>query len=305
MPKSAQGLIFVLLSSLCYALTGLVSKVLLNSGMEPLLTVTLRNGGCCLLLGLGLLAWNRGAFKLNRADFKDILIVCLFMFIYSAAYFFALVYLNFSIAVILLYTYPSMVVIASVVIYKEKLNKAIIASLALTFGGLLMTLNLFSGQIDNLSATGVALALLAAVGAAGFALYVKKLTKSYNGATINFYCFLATVVGYSLMLLFNPPAAWPDLADLGRISLSVVPYTLALLFYALGLKYLSAGKVGIVGSSEPAFGIILSLIFLGEYISLPQWLGAGAILASIFIIQISSSREEQTQENPNPTNTCQ
>ena len=27
MPKSAQGLIFVLLSSLCYALTGLVSKV--------------------------------------------------------------------------------------------------------------------------------------------------------------------------------------------------------------------------------------------------------------------------------------
>lgn len=295
MKNSVKGLIFVLLSSLCYALTGLVSKMLINSGdLDPLVIITLRNAGCCLLLGLGLVIFAPKAFAVKREHFKDFLVAAVFTFIYSAAYFFALVYLNFSVAVILLYTYPAMVVVSSVFLYKEPLNKVVVTALLLTFCGLLLTLNVFTGNLGRLSPIGIGLALLGAVGAGGFAICVKRLTcvHGYNGGTINFYCFLGTVLGYGAMILFNPPQSAPTLVDLGEIFLSVIPYTLALLFYAGGLKYLSPGKAGIVGSSEPAFGVILSLIFLGEYISGSQWLGAIAILAAILIIQIFSAKEE-------------
>ncbi|MDO4541701.1 MAG: DMT family transporter [Bacillota bacterium] len=294
MRNSGKGLILVLLSSLCYALTGLVSKILINIGLDPLVAVTMRNGGCCILLCLGLFFFNRKAFRVERRHWRDFFVVGLFMFIYSAAYFFALVYLDLSVAVILLYTYPSMVVIASVFIYKEPLHKTVVLALALTFLGLVLTLNFFSGNIGRLSPLGVALALFAAVGAAGFAICVKKISTQYgySGATINFYCFLTTVLGYGVFLVFNPSETAPTLLDIGKISLSVIPYTLALLFYAGGLKFLSPAKVGIIGSTEPAFGIILSLRFLGEYISPSQWLGAAAILAAIFIVQIFAQRDE-------------
>lgn len=299
MNSSSKGLIFVLLSSFCYALTGLVSKVLINIGLDPLTTVTLRNGGCCLIVGLGLLFFHRSDFRIERSHIKDFLIVGFFMFIYSAAYFFALVYLNFSIAVMLLYTYPSMVVIASVFIYKESLNKVIIAALLLTFCGLLLTLNIFSGAAGSLSLKGIILALSAAVGAAGFAIRVKKLTAEYHygGGVINFYCFLMTVIGYCILLCFQPPSSLPTLWDLGQTFCAVVPYTLAMLFYAQGLKYLSPGKVGIVGSSEPAFGLILSLIFLGESISASQWLGACGILGAIVLIQVFGAKKEKKPED--------
>ena len=46
MNQNKLGLIFVLASSFCYALTGILSKVLVSSGLPPMLTLTLRTLFC-------------------------------------------------------------------------------------------------------------------------------------------------------------------------------------------------------------------------------------------------------------------
>src|SRR4051794_37332672 len=79
----------------------------------------------------------------------------------SALYFLALQRVDAGLVALLLYTFPAMVTIGAVVLGRDRLDAARVASLALAFGGLVLVL--FTGGPAAIAPLGVAFAIAAAV----------------------------------------------------------------------------------------------------------------------------------------------
>ena len=286
MTQSKKGFIYVVLSSLGYALTGIISKFLITDGLPPMLTLVLRTIICTILLGFLVLMVKKEKISIAKKDIKTFIILGFVLFVYSAGYFLSLVYLDVSIAVVLLYTYPAMLVAASIFVYKEKPTKVTLTAMILTFLGILLTLGIFSADLGKLSLPGILLVLSAAAGIAIYAIFVKNLSSSYSGLAINFCCFTVTSLLYCLTLPFCLPEQIPSAMDFLSILILAIPYTLAFIFYAWGLQYLPPSKVGIVGSMEPVFSITMAAAFLGESIAPMQGFGVILVLTAIALLEL-------------------
>ena len=282
---SGKGLFFVLSSGLVWAVAGIITKALFNVGTTPLPMILSRNTCGALCLGIFLFFYNRSLFKVAKEDIKTLLVCCLVMFVYSAAYFFSILYMNVSIAVVLLYLYPTIVAIASVFIFRERLTPKVITALALAVAGLLLTVNFFGEGLGRVSLPGLILGILAAFGAAGYCIYVKKLSDRYHAFTINFYCLLFTIAGYALLLPFGSGEGLTRMQFFAALA-AALPYISGFLLYAHGVKFLRPSYASIFGTSELVFNEIFAAVFLGEIITGSQFVGSLLIVAAIVFLEL-------------------
>lgn len=285
--EQKKGLFFVILSGFLWGIAGCISKVLLNGGGTPILLIFSRNifGVAC--LGAFMFFYKKQLFHIDRCDIKPLIICCIVLFIYSAAYFFSIYFMNVSIAVVLLYMYPTFVAVASVFIYKERLTRRIIAALAMTLLGMALSVNLFTEGLGRVTVPGFCLSIFAAIGAAGYCIYCKKLSGKYHSFTINFYGLLFTVLAYGIITLLSDPAplSKPELAAaLGAAA----PYIGGFLTYAVGVKYLRPSFASIFGTTEALFNVLIAGLILGEVITGSQIIGTGFIIGAIVMLELTT-----------------
>lgn len=296
--KQSKGLFLIIFSGFSWAIAGIISKALLSGGSTPLLLILSRNLFGTFCLGLFLYFYNRTLFHIKRQDIRTFVICCVVMFVYSAAYFFCIYFINVSVAVMLLYLYPSMVAVTSVFVYKERLSVKIIAALVITLLGLALTLNLFTQNTGKLSLPGIILGLSAAIGAAGYCFYVKKLSGKYHSFTINFYGLLFTVAAYTAMLPFMNHAPLTKGELITALS-AAFPYICGFLTYAAGVKYLKPSIASIFGNSEAIFNVVLAAVLLGEIVTPSQWVGVALIIGAIVFLEIPTDKR-RTGSSSNP-----
>lgn len=292
--QQAKGLFLIIFSGFSWAVAGILSKYMLSGGSTPLLLILSRNAFGTFCLGLFLLFFKRSLFHIDKEDIGTLIVCCIVLFIYSAAYFFCIYFINVSIAVMLLYLYPTIVAVTSVFVYKERLILKVIAALLLTLLGLALTLNLFSGERPSIAWPGIVLGISAAIGAAGYCFYVKKLSGKYHSFTINFYGLLFTVFAYAAMLPFmnHEPLSGSELT----VALSAAfPYIGGFLTYAAGVKYLKPSFAAIFGNSEAVFNVLLAAIILGEIITFSQGLGVILIIGAIVLLELPLTGKQNTR----------
>jgi drug/metabolite transporter (DMT)-like permease len=118
-----------------------------------------------------------------------------------------------------------------------------------------------------------------------FAFYIvasKRGLERYAPETVVLYTFAIAGVFWAII---TPPwkiiaarydgSLWLMFLALGVFS-TLVPF---LLFYS-GLKSMRPSEVGIIATLEPVVAVLASAFFLGEGLSLLQWLGAAFVLTS-------------------------
>lgn len=219
-------------------------------------------------------------------------LLLLFAFFYGLGYIFGMFYLHISVAVVILYTYPAIIAVASVFVFKEKVTLRIASALLLTFGGILFTLGIFGG-VGEISFAGCALVFSASIGAAGYGMASKELTKKYHALTITFYAFAGCV----LPLLWAIPVFWPRPFPgweplLLMALMGLLPNVAGFLLFVIGLRYLRASEAGIVASTEPVFSILFAALLLHEPIGGSQIFGAALVLSAIVLLQWPGFQKE-------------
>jgi inner membrane transporter RhtA len=127
--------------------------------------------------------------------------------------------------------------------------------------------------------TGVAFALLAAAGWAGYIVLSGATGRRFSGSSG---LAVASIVGTAAMLpagvgtagtaLLDPELLLPAIA-VGVLS-SIIPYTLEL----EALRRVSARVFGILMSLEPAVGALVGLVFLGEVLRMREWLAIALVI---------------------------
>ncbi|WP_065649762.1 threonine/homoserine exporter RhtA [Pantoea eucrina] len=151
--------------------------------------------------------------------------------------------------------------------------------IALAVAGLWFLLPIGDG-VSHIDPLGALLAVGAGVCWAIYILAGQRAGAEHGPATVAMGSLIASVIFVPLGLLFASPGIWHweilPLALLIALLSSAIPYSLEM----IAMTRLPARIFGTLMSLEPAVAALSGMLFLGERLTLPQWLGLLAIIAA-------------------------
>lgn len=261
------------LSMLIFGTNGvLVARISLPTSQIVLLR-TLLGGAALTALVLLRGGFDRAAV---RADAKALLLGGAALGANWVALFEAFRLLSISLATLIYYAGPMLVLLLSPVLFREKLTAVKITALCLVAVGLVC----ISGSIalGGLSVPGLFVAILAALFYASLIVLNKRIvrTPGLQTAAIELDAAFAVVLLY---VLFTAGLPHPQRADLPRIAaLGLVNTGLAYALYFSGLRRLPAQSVALISYIDPVSTLLFSALLLRESLTPLQLCGAVLII---------------------------
>ena len=232
--------------------------------------------------------------KANEIKKTDYLWLFFFGFIgyYLASYFdfLGLKYIKAGLERIVLFLYPTLVVIISRVFLKTKISKTQIIAIVITYIGVITA---FAGELDVSSShllIGVTLIFFSALTYAMYLVGSGWLIPKFGVVCFTTYAMIVSticvLVHYSFVQdfeLFHYPKEVYYLC-LGMALLStVIPSFLV----SKSIKIIGSSNFSIIGSVGPISTIILANIFLGETLSGYQIVGTVIVIGGVFLVSKS------------------
>lgn len=274
----------ILLAALCFGTTG-TAQALAGSGSAVSV------GSARIVVGGGLLAAiavRRGELAGLRRSWRLVLAAALGVAGYQIAFFAAVRQTGVAVGTVV--TIGAAAVLTGgleLVVDGTRQGRRWLVATALAVGGLAV-LAVSSADEATLAPAGIALALAAAAGYAGYAIISKRLLRvghepgGVMGATFG----LAGVVLFPVLAATSPGwIAQPRGLGLA-LYLGAVPTALAYLLYANGLRAVSAGETTTIVLAEPLTAALLGVVVLHERLQPAELAGAALILAGLLALAV-------------------
>lgn len=279
--------VLILIAGILWGSMGLFVRTLNAQGLASMEIVGLRAAVTALFMFLFLLVFHRRLLKIRLRDLWCFLGtgLCSIVF-FNFCYFKAITLTSLSVAAILLYTAPAIVMVLSYVLFREKLTKRKLLALAMTFVGCVLVTGIL-GETGTVTVEGILVGLGAGLGYALYSIFSRyALERGYASLTITFYTFLIAAIGSCFLT---------DMGKVVQVAVSgadqlfftlafgvlctVVPY----LTYTLGLQYVENGKASIIASIEPVTATLLGAVLFHEKLTASGVLGVVLVLAALVI----------------------
>lgn len=187
-------------------------------------------------------------------------------------------------ATIMCYTGPIIVIILSRFIFHEALTIPKLLGIIMVTGGM-VCINGMDFQAQGVS-WGMACGFLAAL---CFALLVVSVKKTKGIPNVIFAVSQLLIAGVVVSIVtvtaHEGPVALDSLAILYILIIGVFNSGFACLLYFGSVQALPAQTVSICGYIEPLSALAFSIIFLGETLSVLQWMGAAFVLGGLLIAE--------------------
>lgn len=239
----------------------------------------------CMLAGMGI--WRRDAIRIRVRDLWCFLGtgICSIVF-FNYCYFKTITMTSLSVAAILLYTAPALVMAMSAVFFGEKLSVQKLAALGLTFAGCVCVTGGFDGR--TLSAGGVLTGLGAGLGYALYSIFSRfAIERGYQSLTITLWTFGIAAVG--CVPLADTAQAAASFCSAPSVIFAAlfwifVTTVLAYILYTMGLQYMETGKASVISSIEPVVASVLGVVLYRETITWYEILGIVMVISAIVMI---------------------
>ncbi|MGM9512272.1 DMT family transporter [Larkinella sp. GY13] len=285
------GALLVFLAAFCFALKGILIKMAYQYPIDAISLLTLRMVFALpfyVVIALNL-SRRLAPARLSIQNWLKLGMLGLTgYYIASFLNFLGLVYITASLERILLFVYPTFVLLLGRVVYGRKVNRLQILAVLLTYAGIMVAFapNINSGQQKDvfLGAFWVILSglvyavylvgsdtMIARVGAQRYTCYAMIAAT----LAIVFHCLIANGLD-----LFRFAAPVYGLALLMAVLVTVIPTFMI----AEGIKRIGSGNASIVASIGPIFTIVLATTLLDETISISQLFGTLLVLLGVFLI---------------------
>ena len=277
--------LLILIAGVLWGSMGLFVRTLNAQGLASMEIVGLRAAVTAVSMFLFLLLCNRRLFVIRLKDLWCFLGtgICSIVF-FNFCYFKAITMTSLSVAAILLYTAPAIVMVLSYFLFKEKLTKRKLLALVMTFIGCVLVTGILS-ETGSVSAGGILVGLGAGLGYALYSIFSRyALEKGYSSLTITFYTFLIAAIA-SCFLADMGAVAQVAAGSIGNLFFclafgvlcTVAPY----LTYTLGLQYVENGKASIIASIEPVTATLLGAVLFHEKLTVSGVLGVVLVLVAL------------------------
>jgi drug/metabolite transporter (DMT)-like permease len=285
--QSGRGIGFALAGAFFYGFNITFAKISAELGVQGPMIVAERVL-VMIAIGLVLALVTRSSLHVVKGERVPMALLGLGSMGVSIGYLSSVAFIPITVAAVIFYTFPILIVIASPFIDKKKLTPAMLGIVALAFVGVVLVLGMASGDLDL---RGVALAALASVSAAMQFFAGTRCRESSNAAKI--------VVTQAIVL---PGAIASVFATGGVFSmetqiLAAVPiwltiggFVLGFVFQILALARISATVAGLLFCLEPVVAAITSALVLDERLLPVQYFGGFLVIAAIALTMLVERR---------------
>ncbi len=271
---------------------GLFIAPLKEFGFSTTDIAILRMGGSFLVMLPLLLAWRPSLIRLKKlSDVKYFVLTgTLSLGFFQWFYLSAIQELGMSMAVVLLYTAPAMVVVMARFAFWEAITPGKIIAILIMISGCALVLELPSELRygDAFSTAGAMLGLGAAFCFALYNLTSKFALKHYRVTTVIWYTFLFATAGLiPFSSLFQPGSVSITLnltAYLWIAGIVLITSILAYGLYINGLRQLESGRATVGGVMEIASAVTLGVLLTGDSFNAMSATGLVLVITAVLII---------------------
>ncbi len=202
-----------------------------------------------------------------------------------------------SIAILLQYTAPVYVMLASPFILNEKIGKESIAALLVAIAGVFLIVRPVEGflelELTGSYMLGIVAGLLSGIFFAGLLMNVKVLKTEYSELAIIFWPMAVALFLLSPFALeVSPEILYSNLKML--VVFGIVSIGFGEIFTVLGLANLKAQTGSLLALVEPVSGVFFDIAVLG--IALTRETLAGCVLIMVSALFISLKKPEEVNE---------
>ncbi|MCZ6803302.1 MAG: DMT family transporter [Proteobacteria bacterium] len=284
----------IITGSLLISAKGILAKLLYAEGMASDELVTIRA-----ILALPLFwawaIWRVGLINLFRVNRRALLgsvvagIACYYLG--ARLNFYSLTLIDASLERVLLYTYPTLVVIATALIQKRVPEWRMIVALIMTYLGVLLAVGGFRGDLFQTNLFGTGLVMFCALTFAFYFIINDRVRNHISSAAFTVYAMTAATVALSLHFFIENPVntftftlnarAWQLLLFM-VLFVTVIP----VFMIAESVRRIGAQRAALISTVGPPSTIILATLILDESMLLGQLGGVLFILVGLVLLEM-------------------
>lgn len=201
----------------------------------------------------------------------------------ALAYFTALRTLPASLCVLIVYIYPSLVVIAGWAFLRRKVSVWHGIALVASFAGVAMLV----GGAEFRLAAGLVFALASPLLYTTFILASERVMLSVPAVAASAVMMSATAVALCVIALLEGQLVLPHTANGWAVSvaIAVVPTMVAISTFLAGLPLIGAARAALLSTLEPVVTVALAVALLGDRFSAVQAIGGLLVLGAVVVVQ--------------------
>lgn len=284
------GMGFVFFASICFSAKAVMIKLAYQYSIDPLSLLFLRmvfSLPFFIIIPL-ILYRKRPEQKPVLIDYiKLVLLGVLGYYASSILDFIGLQYITASLERLILFIYPTIVVILLFVFYKQQITSKQLMALGLTYGGIMCVF--LNDTVPNQAQQWVG-SLYIFASACTYAVYLigsGRLIPRFGSVHFTAYVMiiscLSVIIHFMWVhadLLFNFSK---EILLLGA-ALAVFSTVIPTFMVSEGIKRIGAGKAAIIGSIGPVTTIALGYFFLHETVTIYELIGTGMVLGGVLLV---------------------
>jgi drug/metabolite transporter (DMT)-like permease len=297
--ENKKAHIAVITGCIFYSMNGLFISSIRDMAISPIIFYRLLFGLIFLFIYI-ILRGKISELKLKKKK-GNLLLQGLFVVVCMLLYFTCLKITCVSIAILLQYTAPIYVMLASPLILNEKIGKGSVTALLIAITGVFLIVRPGEGLVGiELTGTymlGIAAGLLSGVIFAALIVNVKVLKREYPEIAIIFW-----PMGIALLLLspfafeVSPEILIENLKML--TAFGIVSIGFGEIFTVFGLANLNAQTGSLLALIEPVSGVFFDIAVLGIALSPETLTGCALIMVSAAFISLSDSVKKEKIRKP-------
>lgn len=204
--------------------------------------------------------------------------------------FYALTLLDAGVERVLLFAYPSVVVLFYALLYRQLPQASVLIAVAVTYAGILMVVSGFDLRLLRTNFAGAGLVIGCSLTMAVYYLASDRWTPALGSIRFTLYALTAATICLAVHYLARHGLALPvwHQRDIGLMAGLVIFATVVpMLAMAESVRRLGAERAAVISTLGPPATLLLGAWLLGERLRVPQWCGVALIIAGILILELA------------------
>ncbi len=207
-------------------------------------------------------------------------------------------YMATGLATTLHFIYPVAVMVASIIVFKDKVSWKKIAALVVSMTGIIFLMGL--GSFKSISLIGV---ILAFVSGLFYAYYVLSISysklKDFNSFVLAFYIslFSAFILLFGSFITGNFDLNIGYKGILSTALVALICNLIGMVAFQAGLKVISATAATIFSTFEPVTSLIIGVLVLSEVLIWYHYVGSLLIIISVVIAAFAERNSSKKEED--------
>jgi drug/metabolite transporter (DMT)-like permease len=291
MNHQSIGILFVLIAAICFSMKAIIIKLAYaHYPIDALTLLTMRMAFSLPVFLIVFIQQSRQATAQPITLWQHAQLIAIGLLGYYASAFLdfeGLRYITAGLERLILFAYPTLVVLLSWLFFQKSITNRVIIALILTYIGIALALSKGVGGEQKNLWLGVGFVFASAFTYAWYLIGSGELIPKLGSLRFTGYAMIVSSISVFLHYLcfgkeniFTLPTSvygygW---------ALALISTILPVFMLSEGIKRVGSSKAAIAGSIGPVATIVLAYFFLGETISLFEAMGTGFVLGGVWMI---------------------